>query len=369
MSSLNIYSAFAACHNECATLIRTNGHKVSYVIEGEPGVGKSTILQTLKKEMGTSDYEFIYADVPLLDIPDVALSMPDHETQTTKAFINEMWLGKDPKKPKVILLDELFKSAPFVQLMMNRLLLEKVVGGVTLPEGSIVFGASNLSSDGVGDKTNGHTNSRVARIQMRKPNQAEWTNWAVNNNINPMILTWIGQNPAIFSSYKDTEFDSKQHQDGQGIFQYIYHPQHNNTAYVCPRTLELASHQLHNIEITGEALLTKALIGTLGAKAALDLTALMAIGQDLPHPEDIMKSPEKAKVPKNAAAKMMLIYKSMQYIDEKTIAAWNVYFKRYELELYSVWFKTAVTAEKLKKIIVTHKPLTDFAIANSWIVS
>lgn len=365
--SLNIYNTFAVNHQEAATLIKANGSKISYIIEGEPGSGKSSILKTLKKQMGDK-YEYIYIDVPLKDIPDIALSMPDHETQTTKAFINEIWKGKDPTKPKVIMLDEIFKGTPYVQLMMNRLLLEKTVGDYNLPEGSIVYGTTNFATDGVGDKTNGHTNSRVARIQMRKPTQTEWTSWAINNNINEVVLAWIGQNPAVFSSYKDSEVDSKAHKDGQGIFHYIYHPQHNNMAYVCPRTLELASHQLHNIEVTGESLLTKALIGTLGSKAALDLTALMALGADLPHPDEILKNPAKAKVPKNAAAQMMLIYKSLQYINKDNIAAWTTYFERFPVECFSTWVKTAASAENTKPFILRHQPIIDFALAHSWIL-
>ena len=266
------------------------------------------------------------------------------------------------------MLDELNKGAPFVQLMMNRLLLERSVGDYQLPEGSIVFGTTNLTSDGVGDKSNGHTNSRVARVQMRGATQTEWTSWAINNNINEVVLAWIGQNPAVFSSYKDTEFDSKQHKDGQGVFHYIYHPQHNNTAYVCPRTLELASHQLHNIEITGESLLTKALIGTLGSKAALDLTALMALGADLPHPDEIIKNPAKAKIPKNAAAQMMLIYKSLQYVTKENTDAWITYFERFPIECFSTWVKTAASAESTKTHVIRSERIKDFAISNSWIL-
>lgn len=50
--SLNIYSTFAVNHQEAATLIKTNGSKISYIIEGEPGIGKSSILKTLEKQMG-----------------------------------------------------------------------------------------------------------------------------------------------------------------------------------------------------------------------------------------------------------------------------------------------------------------------------
>ena len=349
-------------------MIKANGTKVSYVIEGEPGVGKSSILNSLKASMGTSDYDFIYIDVPLKDIPNIALSMPDHATKTTQDFVHELWFGTDRNKPKVVMLDEVFKGAEYVKLMMNRLLLERTVGDYKLPEGSIVFGTTNFATDGVGDKTNGHTNSRVARVQMRKPTQEEWLSWAIDNNVHEFVTTWAKQNPAAFHSYKDTEFDARMHKDGQGIFHYIYHPQHNNMAYVCPRTLELASHQAHNMNVIGEALLTKALIGTVGAKAALDMSALFALGGDLPTVEDILNSPENARVPKSAPAQMMLMFKSMQYIDRGTINAFATYFQRMPKEVTSTWVKTAVSSPKVKDYAIQNQQVRAFAIANSWIM-
>lgn len=366
MSATNAYN-FATNHVEAATLIRANGAKVTYVVEGEPGVGKSSILHSLESQLGDA-YDYIYVDVPTKDIPDVALSMPDHATQTTKAFLNEIWLGNDPKKPKVIMLDEVFKGPDYVKLMMNRLLLERTVGDYKLPEGSIVFGTTNFQTDGVGDRTNGHTNSRVARIQMRKPNQNEWVSWAVDNGIHELVITWAKQNPAIFSSYKDTEFDARMHKDGQGIFHYIYHPQHNNMAYVCPRTLALASHQTHNIDVTGEALLTKALIGTVGMKAALDMSAMFALGYDLPTLDDIVNSPEGARVRKSAPAQLMIVYKSLQYIAADNIDAFATYFQRLPKEVTSTWIKTIVSTDKIKGIALRNQQIKSFAIENSWIL-
>jgi len=369
----NTYTTYSASHHECAQLIKHNGSNISYIIEGEPGIGKSSILKTLEKECGDK-YEYIYVDVPLLDVPDICLSMPDHETQTTKAFMHTRWLGKDPTKPKCIMLDEIFKGTPYVQLMLNRLLLEKTVGDYELPDGSIVFGATNFSSDGVGDKANGHTNSRVARIMMRKPNQAEGINWGVNNNINSLVLAWANQNPMIFNSYKDTEFDSKLHGTGQGIFHYIYHPQHNNTAYVCPRTLELASHQLHNMATDdnpnglSESLTEKALIGTLGIKAALDMTALIDLSGDLPRVEYIIANPNKAKVPKNIAAQMMMVYKSLQYLNKDNIDNWVTYFARFGLEIQATWTKIAIQSDTLKNMVCKNKQVGKFITDNGWIL-
>lgn len=367
MATTNLYN-FAVNHNEAALLIKANGNKVSYVFEGEPGIGKSAILASLKASMGTSEFDYIYVDVPNKDIPDIALSMPDHEAKVTRAFINEIWLGADRSKPKVIMLDEVFKGTDFVKLMMNRLLLEQMVGDYKLPEGSIVFGTTNFATDGVGDRTNAHSNSRVVRVPMRKPNQEEWQGWAIDNNIHPLVSTWAKQNPAIFHSYKDTEFDARAHKDGQGIFHYIFHPQHNSTAYVCPRTLTLASHQLYNMDMTGDALMTKALIGTVGAKAALDMSAMFALGNDLPTLDDIVIRPDKARVPRTAPAQLMLVFKSLQYIDAGNVDAFATYFQRLPIEVMSTWIKTVVYTEKIKHVALKNQQIKSFAISNSWIL-
>ena len=367
MATTNAYN-FAVSHREAAVLVATNGHKVSYVFEGEPGIGKSAILKSLESMMGTSGYDFIYVDVPLKDIPDIALSMPDHEKQVTKAFINEIWLGTDPKKPKVILVDEVFKGSDFVKLMMNRLLLEQQVGDYKLPKGSIVFGTTNFATDGVGDRTNAHSNSRVVRVPMRKSTQDEWLSWATEHNIHPLVTTWAKQNPAIFRSYKDTEFDDKAHRDGQGIFHYIFHPQHNNQQYVCMRTLELASHQIHNMATLGDELMTKALIGTVGAKAALDMSAMFALGHDLPDLDDVKNDPHNAKLPRLAPAQLMMVFKSLQYLDADNVDAFATYFQRMPKEVMSTWMKTIVSTDRIKKIAIANQQIRTFALSNSWIL-
>jgi hypothetical protein len=367
MATTNLYN-FAVNHHEAAMLVKTNGHKVSYIFEGEPGIGKSSILKSLEKLMGTSAYEYIYIDVPLKDIPDIALSMPDHEAKVTRAFINEIWLGTDPKKPKVILVDEVFKGSDFVKLMMNRLLLEQMVGDYKLPEGSIVFGTTNFATDGVGDRSNAHANSRVVRVPMRKSTQDEWLAWAVDNDVHELVTTWAKQNPAIFHSYKDTEFDARAHKDGQGIFHYIFHPQYNNQQYVCMRTLELASHQTKNIGVLGDALLTKALIGTVGAKAALDMSAMFALGHDLPDLNDVVTDPLNAKLPRLAPAQLMMVFKSIQYIDVGNVDAFATYFQRMPKEVMSTWMKTIVSTDKVKAIALRNQQIKTFAINNSWIL-
>jgi hypothetical protein len=365
-NGINTYN-FAVNHSEAAKMVATCGHDVTYVFEGEPGVGKSSILTTLSTMLG-DEYEYIYVDVPNKDAPDIALCMPDHIKKVTAYYINETWLGADRTKKKCIMLDEINKGPEYVQLMMNRLVHEHVIGTYKLPEGSRVFGTTNFTTDGVGDSSNAHSNSRIVRVPFRKPSQEEYNHWGINNGLNPIVLKWCDQNPMIFQSYKDTEFNANEHKDGVGAFHYIFHPQHNTHAYVCPRSMHKASKQIDCIDTLGEALLVKALIGTIGAKAALDMSALIALGNDMPDPKDVVSAPESARIPKSEAAQIMLVYKSVQHLTPTNISAWVTYFERYPLEMLSVWVKTVIKNESVKMFFIKDPKIRAFAINNSWVL-
>lgn len=366
MSPQNLYQ-YAVGHEEAVQLVMHTGDRVTHVFEGEPGCSKSSILKTLRTRLGDA-YDYIYADLPTFDIPDIALSMPNHDTRTTMPYVNDLWLGTDPKKPKVVMLDEVFKVNDHVRLMANRAMLERVIGSYHLPAGSLLFATTNFSSDGVGDRTSAHTNSRVARLMFRKPTVQEWTAWANDNGINPIVITWANQNPIVFKSYKDTAFDAGLHKNGQGPFRFIFHPTENNTTYVCPRTLELASHELNRYEQLGASVIQKVLIGIIGVTAALDMMTYMQLSQDLPHPDDIVKSPESARVPANNVAKLMLMFKSLQYITPETLPSYVTYMNRLGAEIMATWVKTMVSSSQVKTFALMNQDVRRFAIANSWLM-
>lgn len=364
--SLNLYN-FAVSHDEAAKLVAVNGAKVTYVFEGEPGVGKTAILRTLEKNLGDT-YDYIYANLPYFDVPNIALSMPNHETQTTIPYVNTMWYGTDKNKPKIVMLDEVFKCpVEQVRLMANRMMLERIVGEYQLPPGSIVFGTTNFTTDGVGDRTSAHTSSRINRVAYRKPTLEEWKKWAIQDDIDPFVLAWATHNPELFKSYKDTQFDQKLHDNNQGLFRMIFHPTHNNQAYVAPRTLELASHELKNMDVVGEDLTQRSLVGLLGVKAGLDLMAQVALGSQLPHPDDIVADPLNARIPRDGVAKLLMVFKSLSYINERTIASYAQYIPRLGQECMSTWTKTCLQSEEKKSIVLGNQTVRAWAIENSWI--
>ena len=54
--------------NQAANLIRNVGTTNTLLLRGQPGIGKSSILQTLEREL--PDYQVCYIDVANLDLGD-----------------------------------------------------------------------------------------------------------------------------------------------------------------------------------------------------------------------------------------------------------------------------------------------------------
>jgi len=56
-----------------------------YLLQGEPGIGKSSLLKTLGASLPS--HEIAYIDVPNMDLGDIAMPVINHETKTTATIL------------------------------------------------------------------------------------------------------------------------------------------------------------------------------------------------------------------------------------------------------------------------------------------
>ena len=206
--------------------------KLRYYLEGEPGIGKSSLTETIKAVLNKT-HERVYIDMASLDLGDLAMPWIDKETNTTRYAPNARF-KLHTGKPVVINLDEFSKGAAPVQNMIHPMLEKNNprLGDLFIDDQSIVFLTGNLSTDGVGDRIKAHTANRVVRVKIRKPNAEEWLAWAVNNDIDPIVMAFVHQYPHVLASYLD---------DGQDSNPYIFNPRKVQDAFASPRSLETAS--------------------------------------------------------------------------------------------------------------------------------
>lgn len=322
--------------NECVNLIAACP-EIRVHVEGEPGIGKSSMLEVIAAKAGIS--AFAYIDTPNLDIGDAAMPVLKHDTKTTGFYPNERF-KLHTGEPVVIMLDEFSKGPQPVQNMLHPLLEEKNprFGDIPLPAGSIVFTTGNLGVDGVGDSRKAHTIGRQTTVRMRKPTNDEWVdNYAVNAGVEGAIMAWVKRTPHTMASYLD---------EGQADNHYIYNPRRIGTAYVSPRSLSRASHIVRQRHILGPNAMTAALVGTIGEQGARDLGAFIEYQNELPTWEEIIGDPKQVRIPDSAGASAVLIFGAVTRVESDTIDAFMEYLDRFDTNWQATFCLSLAKSEK-----------------------
>ena len=346
--------------NQITDLISAVGDKVTVLVQGEIGSGKSSILKDISKRF--PNHHTCYVDITTKDVGDFLVpKVRSVDGMDVCSFIPNEEFGFHVNKPVIIMLDEIGKAGKAVMNACLRLMLERKLGVFSLPKGSIVFGTTNLAVEGVGDLLPPHARNRVSVVKMRKPIATEWVeNFAIPNNIDPAVIGTVLEFPTMFASFED--YNSAEQNN------YIFDPRSPKPAFVSPRSMEKASDIVKVCRIMGDEVLTHALIGTIGEKAALDMLTMIKLDGDLPLWKDIVANPTTTHIPKGAAACCMLIAKATMNIEDNTCAAWMQYLSRMTAEAQGL-FARMITRNSTPKrsVVMRNKEFTDLIMDKQYL--
>ena len=326
--------------NDVPNLIATIGTIRTILLRGEPGIGKSTVLTNLESVMGNG-YDYIYGDCPVLDVSDVVMRIPNHETKTLESYVSELFKLDSPK-PKIIMLDEVTKANKLLQVIFTRLMLERTVGDVKLPNGSIVFATGNNVSDGVGDTLSAHVLNRLCVINVRKPDARRWGVWATDNGISRQIRAWVAMHSNCLASYLD---------GGQDNNPFIFNPTKPITSFVTPRSLVGADSVVKNANKLGSYVTQAALAGLCGGAFAESIAAFMSMEKELVNVRDIIADPMNVAIPEKPAALFMTMFNAVDTVEtQDELSAFMTFVKRIKSEeaqtcFYSMAFESKRTAK------------------------
>ena len=357
-------SLFAQSIDECVDSIMATGSKITTLVQGHMGTGKSSILKILAQKLPT--HIPCYFDCTTKDLGDLMLPKIDGSADEAYVrFVPNEEMGMHHDKPIILMIDEFGKANPSVKNGMMRVMLERSMGSKKLHPDSIIFATTNLGGEGVGDLLMPHHRNRITTIRMRKPSAGEWIdNFAINAGINPALILWVKEHgEQLFQSFEEIEKPD----DEVGGNPYIYHPKSQRPAFVTPRSLELASHWLWAKDKISDNSLKSNLIGTLGDRAGSDLGAYIRLVDELPKQEEIKTSPKTAKVPTSASAVVMVVYRALATMNKEWIDAWMDYLVRLDLEAQGL-FAMQVRNPKYSKqsLVMSNKKFTEWALANNF---
>jgi len=325
-----------------------------YLLQGEPGIGKSSLLKTLSQSL--PDHETAYIDVPNMDLGDIAMPVIDHETKTTRYYPNSRF-KVHTGKPVITMLDEFTKGAEPIKNMLHPLLevANPRLGDISVHPDSIVFLTGNLSSDGVGDNMKAHSRNRIIPLTVCKPDADQWLEWAVNNDIESVISAWVKQFPHALASYTD---------DTQSDNPYIYNPKRVQMAFVSPRSLERASNIVRVRDKIDNDTLIAALTGAIGEAASRDLQAYIQYQDQLPTWDSIVANPTTCDVPTSTGACAVLVFGAINKISKDNISQFMKYMERFEPEWQACFAINTAKNPKKQSIAFSSKAFAEWVTRN-----
>jgi len=338
--------------DQAETLIRTNP-QTRFMLRGEPGIGKSWMLQVIAEKLG---YDYAYIDVPNLDLGDVAMPVIDHETKTTRYYPNARF-GLHTGKPMVIMLDEFSKGADPIKNMLHPM-LEKAnprLGDVPIHKNNIIFLTGNLATDGVGDTLKAHTLNRIVPVTVQKPDADQWVAWAMNNDVEAEVIAWVSRYPHVLASYTDPS---------QADNPYIFNPKRPQMAFVSPRSLVTASDIIKSRSQNHTDAVIAALTGAIGEAGARDMQAYLEFSDQLPTWEQTIEHPTTTKIPTDPGACAIVVFGAIARITKETITPFMTYLDRMQPEWQAVFAINLSKAHAKQQVAFSSKAFSDWVAKN-----
>lgn len=237
---------------------------------GEPGIGKSQIVQQTAKRLGLACQD---VRAVLLDPVDLR-GLPHVNGDGRAHWAIPEFLPRDGSG--VLFLDELNRAPQLVQNACFQLVLDRKLGEYELPDGWRVVSACNRESDGGGvSRMSSALSNRFTHINV-EPDLEDWCKWAVVSGIEPVVIAFLR-----FRSELLHKFDR------------------NARAFPSPRSWSFVSG------ITAQkptAEIELALVaGSVGHAAAIDYMAFLRLYRSLPSIDAILLNPTGSPVPSEAS--------------------------------------------------------------------
>ena len=345
---------------ECIKLISAVGDKISVLVQGEMGCGKSSILKELA--LLHPNHTPCYVDITTKDVGDFLIpQIRTLDGTPVCSFIPNEEFGLHLGKPVILMFDELGKGSNAVKNACLTAIQERKLGIHKLPEGSIVFATTNLSVEGVGDSILPHSRNRMCTVKMRKHTGEEWRwNYAQNAGVDPVVIATVIEHPAMTASFEDYERPE--------MNEYINDPRVSRAAFVTFRSLEKASDILKACREFPEDVLTHALFGVIGERATMDMMNILKLSNTMPAWSEIINNPITTAIPPNGAAVCLIISKALSNVEGSTFASWMQYMARLPKEAQALFAMSVMSSKSPKRsIAVTNRDFTEWAVNNGYL--
>jgi len=249
---------------------------IASMIWGPPGIGKSELVYAFSKELDAKIFEL---RANLFDPVDVrgGLKVVEQENGTyrTRYGVPEDYPDSDYQGTVVLFIEELPNASKATMNSLLQLILNGRIGTYQLPESTVIVAAGNRAIDRAAvNEMPTPVKNRFAHYTL-EANIDDWVAWAVNNQIDPSIISFLRYRPTLLHN-----MDAKEN------------------AFPTPRSWAMLNRKLPFVDQADMFYSAAALVGDGPAGEYL---AHRAIYTDVPPIEEILANPGTISVPREAS--------------------------------------------------------------------
>lgn len=251
---------------------------VSIGLWGPPGIGKTDLC--IQVAQGLPGAGFMVKLAATMDPTDlVGIPFPDKNGHTTDFlppkdlfFLTEKC---DDKRPMVVCFDDITTANPQVFAALFRLFQHREVAGLKVRDNVRLLATGNRVEDNAAaNDMPTALNNRFFHVDLTVSAE-EWVNWAVQNNLPPSIVGYIKHRPDQL---------------------HVFKPDSQERAFATPRSVVLAARMEEAVGQSSK-LWALAIAGAVGDGWSAGYRAYIKSTSHLVRPEEIMKDPDKCRVP------------------------------------------------------------------------
>ena len=259
------------------------------MVWGAPGLGKSSILQDVTRELSIGFIDVRLAQREPVDIRGLPVPGPDG----VKWLVASEW-PRDPNSRGIILFDEITAADRSLQVAAYEFILDRRLGELyKVPDGWYICAAGNRTEDrAVSTTMSSALANRFLHVEIQEDVES-WIAWARTHEIHPSVMGFIRYRPGYLFN-----------QEGENL----------ERGWPTPRAWERVSWMIDVFGLEDTSLLRKVVYGLVGNRAGVEFMEFHKINETFDDVLEMMHDPERpVKVP-DAADRKYALCAAMTYL-------------------------------------------------------
>ena len=167
---------------------------VSVLVKGVHGIGKSQRAEAYAKNKGYHCEVLFLSHQETGDLIGIPYLEDGTTNWSTPVWLKKMYEAENRGQKCVLFLDELNRARLDVRQSALQLVLSKQIHQHFLPAGTLVIAAVNPDDEYQVAELDIALNDRFDVIEL-KPNTEEWIEWAKQNSVEEVVISFVADNP------------------------------------------------------------------------------------------------------------------------------------------------------------------------------